>query len=150
MELVELSDSDRLMHIHSTVLAVLEKGEAVSDGDLLIYDIEDLIMESNSGASFEQYFRWARIEQISRIVQELLSIGFVEAADITQRAINTAFSGGLPKTEIEKGQLTDWTEKQETELVRLFKEFAPMCSSIEKALVELLIRPHSHGGRPEA
>ena len=39
-------------------------------------------MEANSGASFEQYFRWARLEQIETIVENLYKAKLSEVAEI--------------------------------------------------------------------
>lgn len=125
MELTDKRDVDLLGKIHADVLTALERGESLAEPHRLIYEVEDLILESNSGASFEQYFRWARVEQIAHIVDRLREIGAVEASKVTHRAIEVAFPNGPPESESEKSDLTNWTEKQEVELQELFYNLNP-------------------------
>jgi hypothetical protein len=82
-----------------------------------------LSQEVNSGASFEQYFRWASVEEVSRVVDRLESLGLPEVAQLTRTAIDVAFPDGLPDSE-EKNDPTDWTEDQEERLSALADQFA--------------------------
>jgi hypothetical protein len=82
-----------------------------------------LSQEVNSGASFEQYFRWASVEEVSRVVDQLESLGLPQVAQLTRTAIDVAFQDGLPDSE-EKNDLTDWTEDQEERLSALADQFA--------------------------
>lgn len=92
--------------------------------DRVVYEIEMLSQEVNSGASFEQYFRWASIAEIGQVVDRLESLGLSEVAQLTRSAIDVAFPSGLPTSDEEKGDLTDWTEDQEERLSALADEFA--------------------------
>jgi len=89
----------------------------------MVYHIEMLSQEVNSGASFEQYFRWASIEEISEAVGRLESLALSDVAQIVRRAIDVAFPNGLPATDEEKSELTEWTEEQEELLGKAANEF---------------------------
>jgi hypothetical protein len=92
----------------------------------MVYHIEMLSQEVNSGASFEQYFRWASIEEISEVVGCLESLALSDVAQIVRRAIDVAFPNGLPVNDEKKSELTEWTEEQESllrEAANGFEEF---------------------------
>jgi hypothetical protein len=85
-----------------------------------------LSQEVNSGASFEQYFRWASVEEICRAVGRLEALGLAEVAQLTRTAIDVAFPDGVPASDEEKDDLTAWTEDQQERLSTLanaFEEF---------------------------
>lgn len=82
-----------------------------------------LSQEVNSGASFEQYFRWASVEEISEVVRRLESLDLSDVAKIVRRAIDVAFPEGLPASNEEKGELTEWTEEQAGRLGTAANEF---------------------------
>ncbi|MDX2457701.1 MAG: DUF4375 domain-containing protein [Gammaproteobacteria bacterium] len=84
------------------------------------YDIDYLVMEANSGASFEQYFRWTSVDEISRIVLALRVVGMEDIAELAERAIDIAFPGGVPVDDEIKSDLTAWSEEQERSLESLF------------------------------
>jgi hypothetical protein len=92
--------------------------------DAVVYEIEMLSQEVNSGASFEQYFRWASVEEVSRVVDRLESLGLPEVAQLTRTAIDVAFPDGVPDSDEGKNDLTDWTEDQEERLSALADQFA--------------------------
>jgi len=88
-----------------------------------IADVDQLVMEVNSGASFEQYFRWASLAEIERIVPVLRETGLPDVAAITEDAIDTAFPGGLP-TDVEALEAaTLWSDEQALRLHELFQRF---------------------------
>ncbi len=82
----------------------------------LFFDVYILDMEIGSGASFEQYFRWAEKDQIKNIVGYLEILGLDRLAEVTSAAINIAFPNGVPEDEDELDELTVWTEEQEEAL----------------------------------
>jgi len=88
----------------------------------MVYNIEMLSQEVNSGASFEQYFRWASVEEIAEAVDRLTSLELHEVAQIVRRAIDIAFAAGLPPTDDEKNDVT-WTDAQEKLLGTAATEF---------------------------
>jgi hypothetical protein len=103
--------------VYTQALEARQRGRELAPADLMVYNIEMLSQEVNSGASFEQYFRWASVEEISQAVDRLTSLGLSEVAKIVGRAIDIAFPQGLPATDDDKNALTDWTEGQ-LELLR--------------------------------
>ena len=102
----------------------------------MVYHIEMLSQEVNSGASFEQYFRWASVDEISEAAGRLESLALPEVAQIVRRAIDVAFPDGLPANDEEKSELTDWTEKQEELLSAAASEFEEFNGRIINVLAE--------------
>jgi len=103
-----------------TVAAAVEAKVVVRPEHQHIYDVDYLVMEVNSGASFEQYFRWASVAEIHRIVPALRVVGLDEIAELVEQAIDIAFTGRIPADEETKSDLTEWTEEQERGLEALF------------------------------
>jgi hypothetical protein len=106
--------------ICEAVTAARESGKPISPEQQLVYDIDYLLMEANSGASFEQYFRWASVDEIKRVVPALRKVGLVDVAELTETAIRVAFPQGVPSTDEEKSALTEWSETQAEQLRELF------------------------------
>jgi len=106
--------------ICDAVTAARESGQPISPEQQLVYDIDYLLMEANSGASFEQYFRWASVDEIKRVVPALRKVGLVEVAELTEKAIRVAFPKGVPSTDEEKSDLTEWSATQDEQLRELF------------------------------
>ena len=100
-----------------------KRGKQVQAYQQTIYDIDYLFSEVNSGASFEQYFRWASVEEIRRVQKALTTVKLKEISELTQQAIKIAFPNGIPNNEDEKNDLTYWTEEQEEGLDNLFEPF---------------------------
>lgn len=108
--------------VYEIALEVLARKGRLNEHQQVVYAIEHLMQEANSGASFEQYFRWSDVGEIRRIAETLSSLGLDDIATLTKEAIVVAFPEGLPATDKVKRELTDWTEDQETELERLFEQ----------------------------
>lgn len=102
------------------VQAAAAAGEPIAARDQLIYDIDYLVMEANSGASYEQYFRWASPEEIGRVVAACRAVGLDEVAALTEQAIAVAFPDGIPSDPESMDDATDWSEAQEDQLQQLF------------------------------
>jgi hypothetical protein len=109
--------------VYTHALQARSDGRHLGAADLMVYHIEMLSQEVNSGASFEQYFRWASVAEIAEAASRLESLGLSEVAQIVRRAIKIAFPGGLPATDDEKSELTDWTAEQEGHLTAAATEF---------------------------
>jgi len=106
------SENEALVsRVYTQALLDRQGGRELAPADLMVYNIEMLSQEVNSGASFEQYFRWASVEEISEAVDRLTSLGLPEVAEIVRRAIDIAFPDGLPATDADKSDL-DWTDDQ--------------------------------------
>ena len=138
MEMSTEENQNLVSTICDLVLAALENKRPVSDGHRLIYEIDQLVMEVNSGASFEQYFRWARLEEIARIVSQLESVGLSEVAQITREAISVAYPDGLPLMPADEVSLASWegSEEQEDRLGELADEFAEFNGVITNKLAD--------------
>ena len=138
MEMSTEENQNLVSTICDLVLAALENKRPVSDGHRLIYEIDQLVMEVNSGASFEQYFRWARLEEIARIVSQLESVGLSEVAQITREAISVAYPDGLPPMPADEVSLASWegSEEQEDRLGELADELAEFNGVITNKLAD--------------
>ena len=113
----------RLDNVYSAVLDALNAGKTISAQAELVYQVEMLSQEVNSGASFEQYFRWVRVTRDSRILQFLKDLGLPEVCEIVERAIKAAFPNGIPEDDDDYEQCMEWSAKQELQLADLFTEF---------------------------
>ena len=116
-------NEELVARVYTQALESREQGRQIDEPDLMVYHVEMLSQEVNSGASFEQYFRWASVAEISEIVDRLQSLALSEVAQIARRAIDVAFPNGLPASEEDKDDLTEWTEEQELRLGALAEEF---------------------------
>ena len=71
MEMATPESEDLVSRVYTQALQDRHDGRALDDADLMVYHIEMLSQEVNSGASFEQYFRWASVEEIAQAVGRL-------------------------------------------------------------------------------
>jgi hypothetical protein len=117
------------------VKAAAEKGEAVRPEQQAIYDIDYLLMEANSGASLQQYFRWASVEEIGRVVAALNAVGLPKVAALTQQAITVAFPKGLPAGDDKSGVADAWTDRQ---LEQLGDELFPKLEDLNGHITNVL------------
>jgi len=120
MELSTPENEAIVRSVCEAVSAARESGKPITPDHQSIYDIDYLLLEANSGASFEQYFRWASVEEIGRVVAALRTVGLLDVADLTEKAIQAAFPKGIPSSDEEKANLTDWSEAQDERLRELF------------------------------
>ena len=119
------TENDELVsRVYAQALQDRQDGRELAPAELMVYHIEMLSQEVNSGASFEQYFRWASVGEISEAADRLESLALSDVAQIVRRAIDVAFPSGLPATDEEKNELTEWTEEQEELLSGATNEFA--------------------------
>jgi hypothetical protein len=137
--MTEMSTSENeelVSRVYTQALADRDDGKALGAAELMVYHVEMLSQEVNSGASFEQYFRWASIDEISQAAGRLESLGLPEVAEIARRAIDVAFPDGIPATDDEKSEQVDWTEEQEEALGALAEEFEAFNGRIINLLAE--------------
>ena len=116
-------NATRVDKVYGAVLDALNAGKTISAQAELVYQIEMLSQEVNSGASFEQYFRWARVTRDSRILQYLKDLGLPEVSEIVERAFKAAFPDGIPEDDDDYELCMEWSEEQEQQLTSLFAEF---------------------------
>lgn len=123
MEMSTSENEELVSRVYTQALQDRHDGRKLAAADLMVYHIEMLSQEVNSGASFEQYFRWASVEEISEAAGRLESLALPEVARIVRRAIDVAFPKGLPAIDEEKSALIEWTDEQEERLSALATEF---------------------------
>lgn len=123
IEVAAPENEELVSRVYTQALQDRHDGRKLDAADLMVYHIEMLSQEVNSGASFEQYFRWASVEEISAAVGRLESLGLHEVARIVRRAIDVAFPDGLPASDEDKSDLLEWTEEQDKRLSALATEF---------------------------
>jgi len=123
-----------IQEVYTAAMTRVHSDQSLEEPERLVWEIEGLLQEVNSGASYEQYFRWRPVSEISGIVARLNGLGLPEVAKLTQRAIDVAFPRGMPQTDKEKDGLTDWSEAQETELSQLADQFTDLNGRIANVL----------------
>lgn len=123
MEISSEENAARVNAVYGALISAANSGHWVSPQADLVYQVELLSQEVNSGASFEQYFRWVRVTDDSRILQYLDELGLPEVRGIVERALKTAFPGGIPQDDDAYDSCTDWSESQLRQLAELFSEF---------------------------
>jgi len=116
-------NATRVDRLYSELLDAVQAGNALSAQADLVYQIEMLSQEVNSGASFEQYFRWVRVTRDVKILQYLGDLGLPEVRGIVERAVDTAFPDGIPEDDAEYDLCTEWSQDQEEQLATLVGEF---------------------------
>lgn len=100
------------------------EGRELAPSLQLLYEVEMLSQEVISGASFEQYFRWASLDEIRQAPARLEEMGLPALARLVRSATAVAFPAGLPASEAEMDELTGWSPEQEAELALLANEFS--------------------------
>lgn len=102
----------------------------------LLYEVEHFQQEIGSGASFEQYFRWASKAELDGIVEKLEQLGLTQLANTTKEAFSVAFPNGIPDDLEQLDDLTDWTEDQEQRLSNLYTEISSLHGATTNRLGE--------------
>ena len=137
------SENDALVsRVYTQALQDRSVGRPLDPATLMVYHIEMLSQEVNSGASFEQYFRWASVAEIVEASDRLESLTLDAVAEIVRRAIDIAFPGGLPATDEEKDELSEWTAEQEERLGALAEEFEAYNGRIINVLAAFYRKSH--------
>jgi hypothetical protein len=108
--------------VYEAALAALADGTPLTPVQRVVHDVEHLMQEANSGASFEQYFRWADPAEIAAILGHLRALGLARAEQVTARAIALAFPDGVPASVDDMDSATDWSHAQRDGLAALFVE----------------------------
>ena len=106
--------------LYLEAVEALGRGEPIRSELRVVHDVEHLMQEANSGASFEQYFRWASLDEITNIRGHLRQLGLDDVAQLVARALEVAFPNGVPASDEAKSDATEWTPEQEEALAELF------------------------------
>jgi len=120
--------------VYEAAMKELQAERPISAAQRLIHDIEHMMQEVNSGASFEQYFRWASLDEIARICEHLRTVGLEDLSSLVAQALAVAFPGGLPSTDDEKSGATDWTPEQGKLLATLFPRLEELNGRVTNVL----------------
>jgi hypothetical protein len=108
--------------VYAQALEQSVAGRTLSPEMQRVHDVEHLMQEVNSGASFEQYFRWASLPELAGIEQHLAALGLDGVRQLTRQAMRVAFPRGLPRTAQAHEEATEWTAQQEAQLAALFEQ----------------------------
>ncbi len=119
-EISTLENEQLVARVYEEAMSDLNQGKHISAPALVVHDVEHLMQEVNSGISFEGYFRWSSLDEIGRIREQLRAVGLSRILELTEQAIQIAFPKGIPATEEEKRNATEWTSEQEERLASLF------------------------------
>ena len=129
-------NEELVARVYQEAMGALESGKHVSAPALVVHDVEHLMQEANSAVSFEGYFRWSSLDEIGRITEQLRAVGLSRILDLTERAIQAAFPEGIPATEEEKRNATEWTSEQEERLASLFDDLEEQNGHVMNVLGE--------------
>lgn len=102
----------------------------------LVFQINRLLTEAGSGASFDQYFEWVGINEVKQIVGQINKLGILEVTTIVTKAIKVAFPNGVPENDTEYRKSTHWTEEQVEKLDYLYRQFEPYDSAVMNRLAK--------------
>lgn len=136
IEIATDENAEIVSRIYSEAMTALHSGKPVIGAQLVIHDVERMMQETNSGVSFEQFFRWASVEQIARTPAALRAVGLEDVAALTEEAMGIAFPNGIPANAAEKSDCTDWSEAQEASLEALFERLEILNGRVMNALGE--------------
>ena len=121
-ELASEENERTVARVYQAAMEALHVGRPISPAQRVVHDIEHLMQEANSDASFEQYFRWASPDELAGIRDRLRGVGLDDIASLVSRAVEVAFPRGLPGSEAEQSEATAWSPEQEQALAELFGE----------------------------
>lgn len=138
MEIATEENEEIVSKLYEGVIGEIGKpGRPPDTAELaLVYEVEHFQQEIGSGASFEQYFRWADKTEIDGIIEKLEQLGLVQLADTTKEAITVAFPNGVPEDPEQFDELTEWTDAQEERLSYLYSEISSLHGAITNRLGE--------------
>jgi len=134
MTLDRPEDTQRVARVYAQALAERAAFRPLAEPERMVYEIEMLTQEVNSGASFEQYFRWASRDELLAVRERLHILGLGAVVEITQRAFAVAFPGGLPASDTAIEEAMRWTPDQLDQLRALATEFCACNGAITQAL----------------
>lgn len=123
VEMATEENGNRVFKAYTRIMEAVHAQKNITHEEDLVFQIELLSQEANSGASFEQYFRWVGKKEVDNILGHLKMLDIPEAYEIVQEAIMVAFPNGVPEDEGEYEKCTDWNENQEKRLEAQFKKF---------------------------
>lgn len=134
MEISTEENENLLSTVFERVMEAVHANKDVSEQENCVYQVEQLSQEVNSGASFEQYFRWVGKAELDQVVDYVKVLNIPEVVTLLEEAIEVAFPNGIPEDDDEYEACTEWTESQEERLEGLFELFEEYNGAITNRL----------------
>lgn len=134
MEISTEENANLLSAVYERVMGIVHAEKHVSEHENYIYQVELLSQEVNSGASFEQYFRWVGKAELDQIVGYVRMLDIPEIVIIVEEAIKVAFPNGIPEEDDKYEECTEWSDTQEGRLEELFELFEEYNGAITNRL----------------
>lgn len=138
MEYATEQDEQLISSVYTRVMDAVHATEAVTNDEELVFQVELLSQEVNSGASFEQYFRWVGFKELQQICGLLQQLGLTEVNDIVTQAISVAFPVAIPENDEQYEAATDWEDEQLELMEQLFEQFEQYNAVITTKLAEFI------------
>ncbi len=131
-----LNDADLVAAIGEALIGEMDApGKVPETRELQLFsDIYNFDLEIGSGASYEQYFRWASKAQIDNLLSQLSALDLDTLTDSTRQAIDIAFPDGVPSDPDAFDDCLDWSEEQEESLEALYDKEENIHALIEEKL----------------
>jgi len=123
MEMATEENDDLVSKAYTRIMEEVHAEKRITDHENFIFQIELLSQEVNSGASFEQYFRWVGKPELDQILGHVKNLDLPPVYEIVNEAVKIAFPNGVPEDDDEYEECTDWSEIQEERLSELFEKF---------------------------
>lgn len=123
MEMATEENVELVSKAYTRIMQDVHAERPVTEQENFIFQMELLVQEVNSGASFEQYFRWVGKPELDQVLGHVKSLGLPAVYEIVEEALAIAFPNGVPEDSDEYEECTDWTESQEERLSELFEKF---------------------------
>ena len=123
MELATEENDDLVSKAYTRIMEQVHAEKPITDHENFVFQIELLSQEVNSGASFEQYFRWVGKPELDQILRHVKNLNLPPVYEIVNEALIIAFPNGVPEDDDEYEDCTDWSENQEERLSELFEKF---------------------------
>ena len=142
MELATEENVDLVSKAYTRIMEDVHAKKRITDNENFVFQIELLSQEVNSGASFEQYFRWVGKPELDQILGHVTNLDLPPVYEIVSEALKIAFPNGVPENDDEYEECTEWSEVQEERLSELFERFEAYNGVITNKLGEF-IKEHS-------
>lgn len=123
MELASEENADLVSKAYTRIMKEVHAEKRITDHENFIFQVELLSQEVNSGASFEQYFRWVGKPELDQILGHVKNLNLPPVNEIVNEAVIIAFPNGVPEDDDEYEECTEWSEIQEERLSELFEKF---------------------------
>ena len=139
MEISTKENEKLVSTVYESAMKALHGGREITEQENFVFQVELLSQEVNSGASFEQYFRWVGKAEVDEILGHIQRLDAPQLYSIVEEAIRVAFPNGVPDDEDGYERCTDWNEAQEERLQELFEKFEQYNGVIGNKLGQFIV-----------